>query len=77
MTGPLTDKEATMLSTLSEEDRYRRFDSLQSRMGSVWEATRLNFDDESVVVVPSITLDRAVAGSGTMTQAWRSGSCSC
>ena len=58
-----------MLSTLSEEDRYRRFDSLQSRMDDVWEAMRLNHEDESVVVVPSITLDRAVAGSGTLTQA--------
>ena len=69
MTGPLIDKESTVLSTLSEEDRYRRFDALQSRMDDVWEAWRLNYDDESVVVVPSITLDRAVAGSGTMTQA--------
>ena len=69
MTGPLTDKESTVLSTLTEEDRYQRFDSLQSRMDDVWGAMRLNYDDESVVVVPSITLDRAVAGSGTMTQA--------
>ena len=30
-----------------------------SRMGAVWDAMRLNQDDESVVVVPSITLDRA------------------
>ena len=70
MTGPLIDKESNVLSTLSEEDRYQRFDSLQSRMDDVWEAMRLNYDDESVVVVPSITLDRAVAGSGTMTQAY-------
>ncbi len=66
----MTDKELTMLSTLSEEDRYRRFDVLQSRMDSVWEAMRLNLDDECVVVVPSITLDRAVANSGTLTQAY-------
>ena len=31
---------------------------------------RLNHDDESVVVVPSITLDRAVAASGSLTQAY-------
>ena len=61
--------ERDVLSALSEEDRYRRFDTLQGRMDSVWEAMRLNHDDESVVVVPSITLDRAVPGSGTMTQA--------
>ena len=58
-----------MLSALSEEDRYRRFDTLQSRMVDVWDAMRLNHDDESVVVIPSLTLDRAVASSGTMTQA--------
>jgi hypothetical protein len=61
--------EPEVLSRLSEEDRYRRFDALQSRMDGVWEAMRLNYDDESVVVVPSITLDRAVPGSGTLTQA--------
>jgi hypothetical protein len=62
--------EREVLSALSEEDRYRRFDTLQGRMRDVWEATRLNHDDESVVVVPSITLDRAVSASGTMTQAY-------
>jgi hypothetical protein len=59
-----------VLSSLSEEDRYRRFDVLQARMDRAWEAMRLNHDDESVVVIPSITLDRAVAASGSMTQAY-------
>jgi hypothetical protein len=59
-----------VLSALSEEERYQRFDRLQARMPSVWESMRLNYDDESVVVVPSITLDRAVAASGTLTQAY-------
>jgi hypothetical protein len=59
-----------VLSALSEDDRYRRFDELQGRMGEVWDAMRLNHDDESVVVVPSITLDRAVAASGSLTQAY-------
>src|SRR6185295_2978478 len=58
-----------LLSRLTEDDRYRRFDVLQHRLAGVWDAMRLNHDDESVVVVPSITLDRAVASSGTMTQA--------
>ncbi len=58
-----------VLSALSEDERYHRFDALQARMTGVWEATRLNHDDESVVVVPSITLDRAAASSGSMTQA--------
>ena len=59
-----------VLSALSEDERYQRFDELQARMAGVWEAMRLNHDDESVVVVPSITLDRAVAASGSMTQAY-------
>src|SRR4051794_9175626 len=59
----------TVLSDLSEEERYQRFDALQARMVGVWEAMRLNHDDESVVVIPSITLDRAAASSGGMTQA--------
>jgi hypothetical protein len=58
-----------VLSALSEEERYRRFDVLQARMDGVWESMRLNHPDESVVVVPSITLDRAVQTSGTLTQA--------
>ncbi len=58
-----------VLSALSEEDRYQRFDALQARMAGVWEAMRLNHDDESVVVLPSISLDRATAASGSMTQA--------
>jgi hypothetical protein len=58
------------LSHLDEAERYRRFDQLQARMREVWEAMRLNLDDESVVVVPSITLDRAVAASGSITQSY-------
>src|SRR6266540_4221751 len=59
-----------VLSSLSEEDRYRRFDALQARMADVWDGMRLNYDDESVVVVPSISVDRAVARSGSLTQAY-------
>jgi hypothetical protein len=59
-----------VLSALSEDERYERFDRLQARMPAVWDAMRLNHDDESVVVVPSITLDRAVAQSGSLTQAY-------
>ncbi len=72
MTGDLWTAEPAgpdVLSSLSEEERYARFDDLQARMFGVWDSMRLNHDDESVVVVPSITLDRAVASSGSMTQA--------
>ena len=55
MTGDLWTAPTApdVLSALSEDERYRRFDALQSRMAGVWEAMRLNHDDESVVVVPS------------------------
>jgi hypothetical protein len=71
MTGSTTmsPPSSAVLSSLSEEERYRRFDLLQSRMVGVWDAIRLNHDDESVVVIPSITLDRASAASGSLTQA--------
>src|SRR3954452_522085 len=58
-----------VLSRLNEAERYQRFDRLQARIGEVWDATRLNHPDESVVVIPSITLDRAVAATGSVTQA--------
>ena len=48
-----------VLSALSEEERYQRFDALQARMAGVWDAMRLNHDDESVVVDP---LDHASTG---------------
>ncbi|HEX6249266.1 MAG TPA: peptide ligase PGM1-related protein [Nocardioidaceae bacterium] len=73
MTGDLWTAPAAapaVLSALSEEERYQRFDALQTRMADVWEAMRLNHEDESVVVVPSSTLDRAVAVSGSLTQSY-------
>ena len=73
MTGDLwtaPHESPDVLSALSESERYRRFDDLQARLPVVWDAMRLNHEDESVVVVPSITLDRAVAASGSLTQAY-------
>ena len=73
MTGDLWTPPASstdVLSKLDEGERYRRFDELQAGMGGVWDAMRLNHDDESVVVIPSITLDRAVAASGSVTQSY-------
>lgn len=58
------------LSDLDEETRIARFAQLQARMRSVWEAMRLDLEDESVVVVPSVTLDKAVVGSGSLIQAY-------
>ena len=53
-----------------EEQRYELFDRLQRNMPTVWDAMRLNVENESVVVIPSVTLDRLGDGSGSMTQAY-------
>ena len=58
------------LSSLDEEQRYQRFDRLQRNMPRVWDAMRLNLENESVVVIPSVTLDRIGERSGSMTQAY-------
>jgi hypothetical protein len=57
------------LSELNEDERYRYFDALQLTMPDVWESMRLNWEDESVVVVPSISIERTTPGSGTVMQA--------
>jgi pheganomycin biosynthesis PGM1-like protein len=62
--------DGTTLSTLGEVERYERFDWLQQRMAGVWDAMRLNQEGESVVVVPSVTLDSVGARSGSLTQAY-------
>lgn len=54
------------LSQLDEPERYGVFDDLQRTMSNVWESMRLGFDDESVVVVPSISIERTTPGSGTI-----------
>jgi hypothetical protein len=58
------------LRGLSEAERYDRFDRLQERMADVWSNMRLNEPGESVVVVPSVTVDRVGERSGTLTQAY-------
>jgi hypothetical protein len=58
------------LSDLNESERDRRFARLQERMPAVWDSIRLDLEDESVVVVPSVTLDRVVPGSGSLAQAF-------
>jgi PGM1 C-terminal domain len=61
--------QGRLLDELDENERYRRFDELQSRMTGVWDAMRLDVDDESVVVVPSISLPRSTASTPTLAQA--------
>ena len=59
----------TRLRDLSEDDRNEAFDRLQRRLPDVWRAMRANDPRESVVVVPSISIDRMVASSGAFNQA--------
>ena len=58
------------LAELDDQQRYEIFDQLQLGMPRVWNAMRLNEANESVVVVPSVTLDRLGVGSGSLTQAY-------
>ena len=48
------------LTSLTEQEREERFDRLQRRLPSTWAAMRLNLSGESIVVVPSVSLDRVV-----------------
>jgi hypothetical protein len=70
MSSTTPDTDAVPLSSLSESKRYERFTELQERMSAVWEVMKLDLGDESVVVIPSVTLDKAVAASGSLTQAY-------
>jgi hypothetical protein len=57
------------LADVDEPGRYAAYDALQVRMPGVWEGIQRDHPDESVVVVPSISLERTTAGSGTLMQA--------
>jgi hypothetical protein len=70
MTPGITASVAPTLSDLDEEDRSERFAALQGRMASVWAGMRSDLEDESVVVIPSVSLDKAEPGSGSLAQAF-------
>ena len=70
MTDTRTEpRSPRVLSRLDEAERYRLFDDLQQSMPGVWDSIRRDLADESVVVVPSISLEQTTAGSGTLMQA--------
>lgn len=69
MTALTATEAIERLSTLDDDARDERFRVLQTRMPSVWEAMKLDLDDESVVVIPSVT-PSGIAGSGTLPQAY-------
>jgi hypothetical protein len=60
-------KQGPTLSDLDDTARQSRFEALQERMESVWDAMKLDLDDESVVIVPSVTVSQPAAG---LTQAF-------
>jgi hypothetical protein len=73
MTGTTTDHPtvtaARRLSELDDDRRDAAYDDLQRRLPSVWAAIRRDDPLESAVVVPSISLERTTANSGTLMQA--------
>ncbi len=62
--------EPIMLADLDDEARHRRFAELQQRMPSVWDAMGHDLEDESVVVVPSVSITRTVPASGSLAEAY-------
>jgi hypothetical protein len=60
---------AETLSALGQDARDARFQQLQDRMESVWGAMKHDLEDESVVVIPSVT-PSGTATTATMTQAY-------
>jgi hypothetical protein len=58
------------LAELSDEERYDRFDRLQERMRDVWEIMRRSEEDESVVVIPSVSGDLLSERNGSLQQAY-------
>jgi hypothetical protein len=58
------------LSDLDDAARQSRFEALQERMASVWKAWKLDLEDESVVIVPSVTIPRTVSSGSAITQAF-------
>ena len=83
MTGTQTDAATRgphgALSDLGRGRALPAFDELQQRMPDVWESMRLDLADESVVVVPSVSLEHATRQrSGSLDPGLRrNGSCSC
>ena len=57
------------LADLDEQGRYAAYDRLQARLPDVWHLIQQEVADESVVVVPSMTVDRVAGSSGAMNQA--------
>jgi hypothetical protein len=69
MSTDVSDAPAPTLAELDEDGRYAAFDRLQERLPETWRLIQQDLPDESVVVVPSMTVDKVTAGSGSLNQA--------
>ncbi|TDN92849.1 peptide ligase PGM1-related protein [Microbacterium sp. BK668] len=67
--GP-AEASPALLSDLDQAERDERFRVLQRRMSDVWGAMRAGYDDESVVVVPSVVATSTTGRSGSIMQAF-------
>ena len=69
------------LSDVDEPGRYAAYDALQARMPAVWADMRGDYGDESVVVVPSVSLESSAVEREWCGDAGHGGaersSCSC
>ena len=61
---------APRLSSLNEHERNRLFTLVQERIPAVWDLLSARPHHESVVVVPSVSLDPTKAGAGGLGQAF-------
>ncbi|WP_392542912.1 peptide ligase PGM1-related protein [Oryzobacter telluris] len=64
-----TARPALVLRDLDDGARDAEFDRLQARLPEVWRGMRRDDPRESVVVVPSMSVDRVVSNPGTLSQA--------
>ena len=66
---PPDSPPALCLADLDEAGRYDAYDRLQARLADVWRIQGRSVPDESVVVVPSMTVDGLGPKAGAMNQA--------
>ena len=60
----------TALADMGPAERDATFDRLQARLPDVWQSMRVDADNESVVVLPSVSVERLGETSGAQLQAY-------
>src|SRR5215468_2019893 len=64
------DRRGALLGAMGEDERFLAFDRLQKTMPDVWSTMRRDVEDESVVVIPSVTLAHVAERTGSIAQAY-------